>query len=198
MEGSGESQNDMSLRRGFVKVANEIALSVRTELDLDASAPLSPWLVAEHLNIPVVGMSSLIDDAPSAVRHFSQRSLSEFSGVTVFDGQSRIIVHNDSHSPGRQANDVSHENSHALLLHEPGPALDALGCRVWDGIIEQEAAYLGGALLVPQEATKFIACRRLTMQAAAFEYGVSAKLMTYRMRITAANLRVARGERVRH
>ncbi len=187
----------MALRRGFISEANEIARSIRTELDLGASAPLSPWLVAEHLDIPVVGMSSLSIEAPSAVAHFSRRSQSDFSGATVFDGLSGVIVHNDSHSLGRQANDASLEVSHALLLHQPGPALDDLGCRFWDGSIEEEAAYLGGVLLIPQEAALSIASRGLTTQAAALEYGVSQPMITWRLRITAARVRVARGERVR-
>lgn len=112
----------MALRRGFIGEANEIALSIRKELDLVASAPLSPWLVAEHLDIPVVAMSSLSNEATSAVIHFSHRSQSAFSGATVFDGLFRMIVYNDSHAPGRQANDVSHEISHALLRHQPCPA----------------------------------------------------------------------------
>ena len=187
----------MALRRGFKGEANEIALAIRKELDLDASAPLSPWVVAVHLDIPVVGMSSLSIEAPSAVAHFSRRSQSDFSGATVFDGLSRMIVHNDSHSPGRQANDVSHEISHALLLHQPGPALDNLGCRFWDGSIEEEAAHLGGILLIPQEAALSIARRGLTTQAAALEYGASQRMITWRMGITAARVRVARGERAR-
>ena len=187
----------MTLRRGFISEANEIALSIRTELDLGASAPLSPWRVAQHLDIPVVGMSNLTNQAPSAVIHFSHGSQSAFSGATVFDGLCRMIVHNDSHSPGRQANDVSHELSHALLLHQPGPAMDNLGCRFWDGTIEEEAAYLGAALLVPQEAALSIVRRGVTTQAAALEYGVSPTMITYRIRITAARVRVDRGERVR-
>ncbi len=187
----------MALRRRFIGEANEIALSIRTELGLVASAPMSPWVVAEHLDIPVVKMSSLSNEAPTGVAHFSSRSQSDFSGLTVFYGLSRMIVHNDFHSLGRQANDVSHEVSHALLRHQPSPALDNLGCRFWDGRIEEEAAYLGGALLVPQEATLSIARRGLTTQAAALEYGVLQSLITYRMRITAARVRVARGERVR-
>ena len=187
----------MTLRRGFVGEANDIALSIRNELGLVASAPLSPWLVAEHLDIPVVELSSFSNEAASAVTHFSHRSQSVFSGATVFDGQFRMIVYNDSHAPGRQANDVSHEISHALLRHQPSPALDDLGCRYWDGSIEDEANHLGGVLLVPQEAALSIARQGLTEQAAALEYGVSPSMITYRMRITAARVRVARGQRVR-
>ena len=187
----------MALRRGFVGEANEIALSIRKELGLIASAPLSPWLVAEHLDIPVVKMSSLSNQAAAAVAHFSHRSQSDFSGATVFNGLFRMIVHNDSHALGRQANDVSHEIAHALLGHKPGPVLDQLGCRFWDGKIEEEADRLGGTLLVSEEAAMSIARRGMTDYDAALEYGISVPLMTFRLRITNARVRVARGERKR-
>ena len=187
----------MSLRRGFVKEANEISDSIRRELGLAASAPLNPWRVAEHLDIPVLGMRSFTDDAPSAVFHFSGSGQSAFSGATVFYELSRIIVHNDSHSIGRQANDVSHELSHALLLHDPSPALDDLGCRFWDQNIEDEATRLGGTLLVPLDAALLIARKGISAEQAATEYGVSTKLMNFRLNITNAHVIAGRGKRVR-
>lgn len=191
MNGSGGSQNDMTLRRGFVKEANEIARDMREELGLSASAPLSPWDLADHLDIPVLGMSTLSREAPSAVVHFARKAQSDFSGVTVFKGTSRIIIHNDSHAPGRQASDVSHEIAHALLGHQPAPALDDLGCRFWDGGIEEEAERLGGILLITEEAALSIVRRGLSPQAAAVEYGVSQQMVTWRLRMTKAHVRVA-------
>jgi Zn-dependent peptidase ImmA (M78 family) len=185
----------MTLRRGFKTEANEIALSIRTELGLAASAPLNPWLVAELLDVPVLGMRSFANEVPTAVLHFSHEAQASFSGVPVFAGTRRIIVYNDSHSLGRRANDVSHEVAHALLLHSPTPAMNDLGCRLWDGEIEEEADYLGRALLVPQEAALSIVGMKVAPQDAAREYGVSRKMIDYRVRITGARLRVARGER---
>ena len=187
----------MKLRRGFKAEANGLALGIRTELRLDASAPLNPWLLAEYLDIPVLAMSSLSNEAEAAVNHFSHRSQSSFSGATVFDGLRRIIVYNDSHIPGRQANDLSHEISHALLLHQPGPALNDLGCRFWDGEVEEEASWLGGVLLVPEDVALSIIRSNSPIAQAAQEYGVTPTLMEYRVRMTGARTRIDRGERAR-
>lgn len=81
----------MTFRRGFKTEANEIALSNRTELSLVASAPPNPWLVAELLDIPVLGMGSFANEVLSAVLHFSHDAQASFSGVTVSDGARRII-----------------------------------------------------------------------------------------------------------
>src|SRR5260370_1706656 len=97
----------------------------------------------------------------------------EFSAVTVFRGFERTILHNESHSPGRQSSNLAHELSHALLLHPPAPALDSLGCRDWDPVLEMEADWLAGALLIPDEAALHIARRGLDEQSAADNFGVS-------------------------
>lgn len=51
---------------------------------------------------------------------------STLSALTVFDGARRLIVHNEQHSAPRQASDICHEQSHGLLLHEPGVAIECL------------------------------------------------------------------------
>lgn len=140
MPGSGEENSEVSLRKGFKTKANELSRTIRSELGIRANLPMSPWLVAEHLDIPVLALSSLSAEAPSAVNHFSVRKQGAFSGMTVFDGFSQIVVINDSHSSGRQANDLSHEIAHALLFHQPSPALNDNGNRHWDGVIEEEAS----------------------------------------------------------
>lgn len=114
----------MALRRGFKTEANEIAPDIRAELGDGGIAPIDPWQIAEYLEVPIENMSSLQDDAGQAVNYFSSIDSSSFSEVTVFRGIHRVIVHNDSHHPGRQKSNVSHELSHALLLHPPTPALD--------------------------------------------------------------------------
>lgn len=185
----------MALRRGFKTEANGIAVEVRQDLKLRATDPLDPLQLAETLEIPVIPLSALRSDAPAMVRHFSRIDPSAFSAITVFVGPARVIVHNDSHSPGRRASNLAHELSHGLLLHPPRPALDGLGCRDWDRDQEDEANCLAGALLVPEEATLLIARRGLTAAQAAEVYGVSEQMMAYRLRMTAAVVRVGRAAR---
>ena len=118
----------------------------QTPLSLDV------WRLAEHLAIPVIPLSGFHEAAPHAARLFLNGGEEMFSGVTVFRGSNRTIVFNDAHVVGRQASDVGHELSHGLLLHTPVAAVDGRGCRVWDSDIEEEANWLTGALLVPEEA----------------------------------------------
>ena len=183
------------MRRGFKSEANAIAREVRAELALSPRSPLDVWRLAEHLEIPVIPLSSLRKAAPDAARLFLNGGEEMFSGVTVFRGPNRTIVFNDAHDPGRQANDVGHELSHGLLLHVPSTAIDGRGCRVWDKEAEAEANWLSGALLVPEEAAIHIVWRGWSMREASTRYGVTPTMIKYRTNVTAARKRVQRMRR---
>lgn len=185
----------MGLRRGFKTEATKLAREVRAELHLGAVARFDPYLLAAHLAIPLLPLSELANEIPPAVRYFRGRGAGEFSAATIFSGTERLIVYNDAHVPGRQASDLSHELSHALLFHEPKPALNALGCRDWDPDAEDEADFLAGVLLVPEEVTLEVVRRGLTIAAAAELYGVSVALMRWRINITGAHARVSRARK---
>ncbi|MFF4630020.1 ImmA/IrrE family metallo-endopeptidase [Streptomyces griseorubiginosus] len=90
---------------------------------------------------------------------------------------------------------ITHEASHGLLHHRPTPALDDRGCRLWDQNIEDEAQFLSGALLVPEDATLAIARGRFTKPEAAARFGVSEKMIQYRLNVTGAVGRVDRARR---
>ena len=185
----------MTLRRGFKSEANSIAREIRGELHLKPADPLDPWALAEHLAIPILPLSELREDSPAMVRHFSGREQAAFSAVTVFEGSSRLVVHNDSHSRGRQASNVTHELSHGLLLHSPAVAIDRRGCRDWDQEVELEANWLAGALLISDEAALVIVRRGLTIAQAAEVYGVSEAMVKFRLNVTAAVVRIHRQRR---
>lgn len=182
----------MAFRRGFKSEANTIAKEIRAELGLSLLAPLDPWALAAHLDIPVITLSSMAESAPHAVHYFSTVSTGEFSAVTVFDGTKRMIVHNDSHARGRQANDIAHEVSHGLLLHPPKVALSANGCRNLNDAMEKEADWLASVLLIPEEAALNIVKRDLSLDDAAALYGVSQQLVRWRLGATGAKTRVTR------
>ena len=182
----------MKLRRGFKKEANEIARETRKELNLLKTDPLDPWKLAHHLEIPVFSLSSMRDEIPDAVRYFMGTNRAEFSAVTVFLGLERTILHNDSHTRGRQASNLAHELSHALLLHPPTPPIDASGLRIWDQTLEDEAEWLAGALLISDEAALHIIRNGLAEEQSMDLYGVSRKMLQFRLNVTGARLRVAR------
>lgn len=183
------------MRWGFKSEANALACEVRRELNLRPTDRLDPIQLAEHLAIPVIPLSTLRSEAPAMVRHFSRIDRSAFSAITVFEGTTRVIVHNDSHSPGRQASNIAHELAHGLLLHPPRPALDGRGCRDWDQGQELEANWLAGALLIPDEAALLTVRRGLPLAQAAEVHGVSEQMMRFRLNVTAAGIRVERARR---
>jgi Zn-dependent peptidase ImmA (M78 family) len=187
----------MDYRPGFKSEANATAAEIRAELGLTALDRLDPWALAEHLEVPVVPLSDYRDDAPGALRHFSEVEVDVFSAVTVFHGPRRTIVHNDAHSPGRQASNLAHELGHALLLHDPTPALDDRGCRRWDQRIEDEAQWLAGALLLTEDAALSIVRRGIALHVAAERFGISEQMVSYRLNVTGARKRVARARGLR-
>jgi Zn-dependent peptidase ImmA (M78 family) len=123
---------------------------------------------------------------PDAVHHFCYGERTAFSAVTIFCGCQRLIVHNDHHSKRRQTSNLAHELSHALLLHPPTPPLSEHGCRNFDAAIEEEANWLAGSLLIPHEAAFLIARRGVALDEAADAYGVSPKMMQFRLNVTGA------------
>jgi Zn-dependent peptidase ImmA (M78 family) len=182
----------MAMRRGFKTQANQIAREVRGELGLGPTDPLDPWKLAAFLDIPVIGLTDLAAAIPDAVYHFQQIEPGAFSAATVFAGTRRIIVHNDVHSPARQASNVTHEGAHGLLLHEPIPAFGPHGCRIWRDDVEEEAQWLAGVLLITEEAAVAVARGNLPVAMAASRYGVSEQMMQYRLNMTGAYRRVRR------
>ena len=184
----------MQFRRGFKTEANDIGRQIRKELRLRSTDPLDPRRLAEHLGISIMPVSAM-KEIPDVVRYFTRRNTGEFSAVTVFDGTERLIVYNDAHSLGRQASDLAHELAHALLFHEPRPALDSSGCRDWDEESEREADWLGAALLVSEEAALEIAEKGLDPSTAARLYGCSDKIIRMRLNVTGAYTRLERARR---
>ena len=180
------------MRRGFKTEASTIAREMRDELNAAADAPLDMRQLADHLGIPVLPLSDLRADAPAPTGLLLGAATSMFSGMTVFDGARRTIVFNDAHSPGRQASDIAHEIAHGLLFHEPAPVADDLGCRLWNPEAEQEADWLAGALLVPDEAALRIERLGWSDGEAAAAYGVSTRMIRYRRNVSGARKRVQR------
>lgn len=186
----------MALRRGFKTEANNTAIETRQELGIGLFEALDPHVLAEWLGIPVLALSDVAQDH-AAIGFLLNGGSEAFSAVTVFYGTERTIVHNDTHAPARQNSNIAHELSHGLLLHPPTPALDDRGCRDWNQSIEDEAAWLAGALLVPEAATIAIARGKWTKEGAALHFGVSPQMIQFRLNATGALKRVSRARAAR-
>lgn len=184
------------MRRGFKTEAKALSEEVRAELGIGLLDPLDPRALAEHLAISIWDVSDFVAESPS-VAYLLDGGRELFSAVTVFAGKRRTIVHNDAHPAGRQSSNLAHELAHGLLAHPPTPALDNKGCRDWNEDIEDEASWLGGALLVTEAAALAIARGRWTKDAAAVQFNVSAQMIQFRLNATGAAKRVQRERQLR-
>jgi Zn-dependent peptidase ImmA (M78 family) len=152
-------------------------------MGLRATDPLDPRDLAAHLEIPVAAFSDFLAVAPGVAPLLKERS-SEVSAATIHRGPRRLVLVNDSHVPERQNSSVAHELAHALLQHAPRPALDEFGCRHWNGEVEEEAAWLGGVLLITNEGARAIIARRFSDHTARERYGVSQEMLNWRKRMS--------------
>ena len=185
----------MKLRRGFKTEANTTSREIRAELGLAADAPICPYRAAAHLEVIVLKLSDFANLHPQAVTYLLGASgRKEFSAITICVGNQRVIVYNDGHSQARCAANIMHELSHMLLLHPPHPLCSENGKRHFDANLEDEANWLGPALLVSEEAAVSVAKRGIQLRAAAKEYGVSDDVMRMRLNVTGAHRRVPKAE----
>jgi len=171
------------LRRGFKSDADAYAREYRKELSLRPQDPLCPWRLAQHLEIPVDPLSAYTE-IPEAVAYFMEQDRESFSAITIIDGYRRRIIHNDSHPPLRQASNIAHELGHGILGHRPLPIFDEYGCRHFDVEQEDEANWLGPALLISKEAAFHIAKTEMSAIEASRFYRVSEQVITMRLNVS--------------
>ena len=178
----------MSLRRGFKAEANRYALDFRRGLNVPADGPLCPWRLAQSLGVPVENLSD-VAKADLRVAYFLGVRVSGKFGGTFSLGEKRLIIINDGHTKKRQASDLSHELSHCILKHVPSDQIIKLGLRKYDATLEEEANWLGPALLISAEAALSIARRGLSLSEASDDYEVTEEIVQMRLNLTGASKR---------
>lgn len=183
----------VKLRRGFKAEAEAYACELRKELGLRASQPLDMFLLARHLEVPVISLRELAEDLqPAAYKHLTTTASGEFSAVTLNRGSTKYIVYNNSHAPTRQQIDLAHELAHVILGHSPGELTKESGGRHYNKELEDEAAYLSGVLLLPRAAAISVVASRKSVEQAASEFNISVKMMTMRLNQSCAKTIMSR------
>lgn len=180
--------------RGFKRHVEELTLAVRAELGVGWNDQLDPRALAKHVNIPVFDLNDLVAVGmpENSLRHLLGRGRNEFSAALFERGELKVIVANPVHSAGRQASNIAHEVAHLLLAHEPPEAVLEAGCRRWDAVMEREADWLAGELLVPRRAALEVARNGANIEASALRFGVSAAMMRWRLNHSGALKQAAR------
>ena len=123
----------MKFRRGFKTEANWYAREMRSDLGVPLHGPLCPWKLAAHLGYVVVKLSDYAAAEPKAFAYLSSgHGQSEFSAVTLPGGGPPWIVHNATHSSGRQAalHIAEQRISHAIACEMYGVSLELLQMRL--------------------------------------------------------------------
>jgi Zn-dependent peptidase ImmA (M78 family) len=179
----------VTTKRSFSKAAcKRLAAEVRAEIGLQPLDALDPWKLAEVYGVEVIPLSAL--PVSSEIReHFTIARQDLFSGALVPLGNGAVIVENDSHPPARRRSTMGHELAHIFGEHKFGTSLvSERGCRLADQLQEDEAAEIGGELLIPFKAAKQLARRKATNEEVALQFGVSTDLARWRMDATGARL----------
>lgn len=134
----------------------------------------------------------------SVLRRLTTTDAGVWSAVTLcFDCHDMVIL-NSAHSRARQANDLMHELSHALIGHTAARVDvtedNILMLNSYDKAQEDEANWLAGTMLLPREALLHTLKRRITRQSVADKYGVSKDLVTWRTNVTGVKRQIQRAK----
>lgn len=185
-----------TLERGFKAWAERTASAVRRDLGLLSMEALDPWRLAEHLDVRVVSPRDFPDLPPDVVAQLLDRDATGWSAATLLVGGIAIVIYNPTHSRGRNASNVIHELAHIMLKHDPAKVVFSqdgqMATRTFDQQQEDEANWLGWTLLLPRDALVAARQRRMAKGQIAREYGVSEKLVGYRLRVTGVDVQMKR------
>ena len=161
---------------------------MRQEMKLPPQAPLCPFALCRHLEVPVQLLSDL-PQGPYSDYFATIRGQRAFSAVAYYEGTLARIVVNDSHSMKRIASDVAHEVAHILERHPPLP-IHVDGRRLFSLDHEEEAEWLGPALLASEEAALhaygLICQREATLAELSDLCGITENIIQMRMNVVGA------------
>ena len=119
-----------------------------------------------------------------------------WSAVTVAAAGKHLVILNSAHAPTRQRNSLSHELAHLILNHRPvHTAVSEEGFLFndrYDAEQEEEADWLAGALLLPRDALLAAYRRTRSSETIATQFGVSTKLVDWRLRMTGIPVQLRR------
>jgi hypothetical protein len=180
--------------RGFKTWCERYSAEVRSTLGLGPGAPLDPFRLAQHLGIRVWTphqVPGLSEEKLATLLRNDGVTPSCWSAVTIVFGSRVVVILNSSHSPGRQASDLTHELAHRIRGHQthdvdvsPDGIMLLSG---YDKLQEEEADWLSACLLLPREALISIKKQGLESSIAAERFGVSQRMLNYRLATSGVN-----------
>ena len=176
------------MRRGFKSWCERAAAEYRQALGVPMGAALDPRSLAEYLNVRVLMPEDVPNVAPANLRQLREAGQNSWSAVTISQGSATLVILNSGHPGTRQANSLAHELAHIILNHTSDDTKMSLEGFLFrnrfDEEQEDEANWLAGCLLLPREGLLHAYWRKRSPAALAQHFGVSQKLVTWRLRMT--------------
>ncbi len=183
------------MRRGFKAQAERSAAAARVALGLAPNARIDPWAYAAYLNVRVLELGNL-GLTSQTVRQLTVVDSDSWSAMTLQLDEAFFIVLNPAHAVTRQHADLMHELAHIELRHAPARVeVSETGLLLlsdYSDEQEQEADWLGAALLLPRDGlVRFRSGGKSTIEIAN-HYGVSEPLCEWRLRMTGVEVQMRR------
>lgn len=176
------------LRRGFKSQCEKRALELRRILSRKPTDPLSARDVAQQYEVSVWTPQEVQGIPAGDLQQLLVAGATEWSGFTLRVGLRHLAVVNSSQSSRRQNSVLMHELAHIMLGHDLVSGTFTAGGdfvpSTYNQDQEDEAAWLGGTLLLPRPALLWMRRRRLSDEDAATHFGVSLDLLQWRIRMT--------------
>jgi Zn-dependent peptidase ImmA (M78 family) len=157
-------------------------------MDLKAIDPLNAFQVANRLNVTVRSTKQISGVASADIEHLLGEGREEWSAFTLRIADRNLIVINEAQSARRQNSVLMHELAHIILGHELVSVQftkeSELVPKTYGQDQEDEAAWLGGTLLLPRPALLWMRRKSLSNDTAATYFKVSPELLIWRVRMT--------------
>ena len=155
---------------------------------------LCPWLYAESLGVMVFEAAEL-ELSPRDAAQLLEKDPDSWSGMTLFEDGIHVVVLNSTHPRSRRTATLMHELAHLIVEHVPADVdVSPSGLVLlsdYSAEQEEEADWLGAALLLPEAALLLHRGRGTPISEIARLYGVSEPLCTWRCRMTGIEKRLA-------
>ena len=187
------------MRRGFKSWCENTSSEYRSHLGLDLGDRLEPRDLARHLRVLVRTPHELPGLSSDSIRQLTKVDPDSWSAVTVAAGGRNLVILNSAHASTRQRSSLAHELAHVILNHRPATTSVSdegiLFRDRYDTEQEEEADWLGGALLLPRGGLLSVYRGNSSSEVIGQIFGVSIKLVDWRLRMTGILMQARRAGR---
>lgn len=177
------------MRRGFKAWCERTSAEYRQALGIHLAAALDPRRLAENLDVRVLAPEDLPGVSSKSLAQLTGREgQASWSAVTISRAGVRLVILNSGHPRTRQANSLAHELAHIILNHASDDTRwspqGILFRNKFNEEQEAEANWLAACLLLPREGLLRMYWREPDPEALAQHFGVSQRLVKWRLGMT--------------